>query len=57
MEWLILFEVLKALWLAFEVRNYFIQREKEKTMLEEVETLKHRLNHLEKVKKSKKLDS
>lgn len=57
MELLILFEVLKVLWIGFEIRNYFKHRKEEKAMLEEVENCKQRLKVLENVKKSKKLDS
>ena len=57
MEWLILFEGLKVLWIRFEIRNYFKRRKKEKAQVAELASINQRLKHLENVKKSKKLDS
>jgi hypothetical protein len=54
--WLLL-EFLKLLFLGFEIVRYFINRKREKTLLEEVENCKQRLNTLENVEKSKKLDT
>lgn len=58
MEWLfVLLEVLKVLWIGFEIRNYFKHQKEEKALLEEVENCKQRLKILENAEKTKKLDS
>lgn len=43
----LLYEILKALLMSFEVVHYFIQRKREKALLEEVENCKQRLKTLE----------
>lgn len=51
---ILLLEILKCLWLGFGIINYFFNRKREKTLLEEVENCKQRLDSLEKsVKKLK----
>ena len=47
MESLILLELLKLLWLGFEVVKHFVSRKREKAMIEAVEKLNHRLCKLE----------
>jgi hypothetical protein len=47
MEHYVLLECLKLLWIGFEVARYFKVRKREKTMIESVESLNHRLNQLE----------
>ena len=47
MESLILLELLKLLWLGFEVVKHFISRKREKALIESVESLNQRLNQLE----------
>ena len=46
MESLILLELLKLLWLGFEVIKHFISRKREKAMVEALEKLNHRLIQL-----------
>lgn len=47
MEFMILLECLKLLWLAFEVLKHFTGRKREKAMIDAVESLNHRLVQLE----------
>lgn len=47
MESLILLELLKLLWLGFEVVKHFISRKREKAMIDAIESLNHRLIQLE----------
>jgi hypothetical protein len=57
MEYLILFEILKYLWLGFEIVRYFIHRNKEKALIDTVEKINQRLNKLENAEKTKKLET
>jgi hypothetical protein len=54
--WLLL-EFLKLLFLGFEIVRYFINRKREKTQIAEIENINLRLKSLENVEKSKKLDT
>ncbi len=54
--WLLL-EFLKLLFLGFEIVRYFVNRKREKTQIAEIENINLRLNTLENVEKSKKLDT
>jgi hypothetical protein len=57
MEFIILFEILKYLWLGFEIVRYFTHRNKEKALIDTVEKINQRLNKLENAEKTKKLDT
>jgi hypothetical protein len=57
MEYLILFEILKYLWLGFEIVRYFTHRNKEKALIDTVEKINQRLNKLENAEKTKKLET
>jgi hypothetical protein len=50
----LLLEILKYLWLGFEIVRYFIHQKREKALLEEVENCKQRLNKLENIVKTLK---
>lgn len=54
MEWIILLEFLKTLWLGFEVVHYFYLRKREKTLIDSVERYNQRLENLEKLVKELK---
>ena len=47
MESLILLELLKLLWLGFEVLKHFISRKREKALIATLEKYDQRLNQLE----------
>ena len=47
MEPYVLLECLKLLWLGFEVARYFINRKREKTLIDTLESYNQRLNQLE----------
>jgi len=47
MEFMILLECLKLLWLGFEVVKHFTGRKREKAMIEAIASLNHRLIQLE----------
>lgn len=44
----LLLEILKWLWLGFEIVRYFIHQKREKTLVAEIESINQRLNSLEK---------
>lgn len=47
MEVLLLLECLKLFWLGFEIVKHFINRKREKAMIEALESLNHRLIQLD----------
>ncbi len=47
MEFIILLECLKLLWLGFEMVKHFTGRKREKAMIDALESFNHRLNQLE----------
>lgn len=51
MELFVLLECLKLLWLGFEIVKHFLNRKREKAMIEAIESLNHRLISLEEKKK------
>ena len=51
MELNVLLECLKLLWLGFEIVKHFINRKREKAMIEAIESLNHSLIQLEEKKK------
>lgn len=55
-ELILLLEVLRFLFFAFEVTRYFLHRKREKELFEAVTSCKQSLTKSEDAKKSKKLD-
>lgn len=47
MELLVLLECLKLLWIGFEIIKHFVNRKREKAMIESVESFNHRLRMFE----------
>lgn len=54
MEYILLLEILKLLWLGFEIVRYFLHRKREKALIEALESNNQRLLKLEKIVKELK---